>query len=105
MIRRPPRSTLFPYTTLFRSLVEVGLVGRLLVADDDLVGLVLGRLVLFLLGDVVGALPLLAGEDGQRLGLRRRGGAAAGALHEQLVDLLVPLHLPVEEDEDRKSVV
>src|SRR3712207_8794307 len=24
MIRRPPRSTLFPYTTLFRSLVEVG---------------------------------------------------------------------------------
>src|SRR5690349_22439104 len=27
MIRRPPRSTLFPYTTLFRSLAE---------ADDDL---------------------------------------------------------------------
>src|SRR2546430_10302780 len=24
MIRRPPRSTLFPYTTLFRSLVERG---------------------------------------------------------------------------------
>src|SRR3712207_8555377 len=24
MIRRPPRSTLFPYTTLFRSLLEVG---------------------------------------------------------------------------------
>src|SRR5256885_7510528 len=24
MIRRPPRSTLFPYTTLFRSLVRVG---------------------------------------------------------------------------------
>src|SRR5258707_2755570 len=24
MIRRPPRSTLFPYTTLFRSLREVG---------------------------------------------------------------------------------
>src|SRR5260221_9565303 len=24
MIRRPPRSTLFPYTTLFRALVEVG---------------------------------------------------------------------------------
>src|SRR3712207_6996373 len=27
MIRRPPRSTLFPYTTLFRSL-SVGLVGN-----------------------------------------------------------------------------
>src|SRR3712207_6870457 len=25
MIRRPPRSTLFPYTTLFRSLVAAGL--------------------------------------------------------------------------------
>src|SRR5258708_29498579 len=27
MIRRPPRSTLFPYTTLFRSHADVGLVG------------------------------------------------------------------------------
>src|SRR5258708_24917743 len=26
MIRRPPRSTLFPYTTLFRSFVELGRV-------------------------------------------------------------------------------
>src|SRR3712207_6918568 len=31
MIRRPPRSTLFPYTTLFRSVVGRGGVG----ADDD----------------------------------------------------------------------
>src|SRR2546429_6939363 len=29
MIRRPPRSTLFPYTTLFRSLDEKGRVRRL----------------------------------------------------------------------------
>src|SRR5438876_8464721 len=29
MIRRPPRSTLFPYTTLFRSVIlEDGLLGR-----------------------------------------------------------------------------
>src|SRR2546430_7571969 len=28
MIRRPPRSTLFPYTTLFRSGVEVGVACR-----------------------------------------------------------------------------
>src|SRR2546430_13515750 len=27
MIRRPPRSTLFPYTTLFRSPAEVGILG------------------------------------------------------------------------------
>src|SRR3712207_7180283 len=29
MIRRPPRSTLFPYTTLFRSLTQSGCVGVL----------------------------------------------------------------------------
>src|SRR2546428_3512237 len=28
MIRRPPRSTLFPYTTLFRSCFAVNLLGR-----------------------------------------------------------------------------
>src|SRR3712207_8967300 len=28
MIRRPPRSTLFPYTTLFRSIIVVDLVER-----------------------------------------------------------------------------
>src|SRR5687768_17698058 len=34
MIRRPPRSTLFPYTTLFRShLVEI--TDRMLVEDDQ----------------------------------------------------------------------
>src|SRR5260370_30982061 len=48
MIRRPPRSTLFPYTTLFRSTVERGLgrherAGRGVAADTavpehDLVG-------------------------------------------------------------------
>src|SRR2546422_7527651 len=35
MIRRPPRSTLFPYTTLFRSLVfEVLLAGKPLVSHE-----------------------------------------------------------------------
>ena len=29
MIRRPPRSTLFPYTTLFRSLINEGKIGHL----------------------------------------------------------------------------
>src|SRR2546422_7937498 len=27
MIRRPPRSTLFPYTTLFRSIIEIDDIG------------------------------------------------------------------------------
>src|SRR3712207_8197097 len=33
MIRRPPRSTLFPYTTLFRSLVEPRLLELLVLGD------------------------------------------------------------------------
>src|SRR5688572_31881998 len=33
MIRRPPRSTLFPYTTLFRSLLSLGELVRFLVLD------------------------------------------------------------------------
>src|SRR3712207_6930245 len=42
MIRRPPRSTLFPYTTLFRSAAElqqpVGLPGAVVGHDRDVVG-------------------------------------------------------------------
>src|SRR5256885_4965971 len=34
MIRRPPRSTLFPYTTLFRSHALEGVLGQL--PDDEL---------------------------------------------------------------------
>src|SRR3712207_8994478 len=41
MIRRPPRSTLFPYTTLFRSDVRVEADGRQVVAE----GLGEGQLV------------------------------------------------------------
>src|SRR2546422_5218501 len=34
MIRRPPRSTLFPYTTLFRSVIEtVGVAGVIVTAS------------------------------------------------------------------------
>src|SRR5258708_12041647 len=35
MIRRPPRSTLFPYTTLFRSLSRVGLLDDRIPGLDD----------------------------------------------------------------------
>src|SRR3712207_7225676 len=44
MIRRPPRSTLFPYTTLFRSVGQVGVVPQevagVLLALSELVALV-----------------------------------------------------------------
>src|SRR3989442_6311495 len=39
MIRRPPRSTLFPYTTLFRSLDEVGRNTGARILDLDADGL------------------------------------------------------------------
>src|SRR5258705_3431348 len=43
MIRRPPRSTLFPYTTLFRSVgVEHAVVVRLPVFGESLVDLRIG---------------------------------------------------------------
>src|SRR3712207_9159284 len=47
MIRRPPRSTLFPYTTLFRSLHEAGLAECDVVVaatGDDKVNLVVSLL-------------------------------------------------------------
>src|SRR5258708_11146033 len=34
MIRRPPRSTLFPYTTLFRSLVADGSLGHEIIRNQ-----------------------------------------------------------------------
>src|SRR2546430_12754298 len=38
MIRRPPRSTLFPYTTLFRSADEIHRLGELQALARDLFG-------------------------------------------------------------------
>src|SRR3712207_8370972 len=41
MIRRPPRSTLFPYTTLFRSVANLALVPLLVLPfSDDAFGVV-----------------------------------------------------------------
>src|SRR3712207_2519339 len=57
MIRRPPRSTLFPYTTLFRSQVSADLATRTLTGVTEL-DRVLGD------GLVPGAVVLLAGEPG-----------------------------------------
>src|SRR4051794_41552196 len=44
MIRRPPRSTLFPYTTLFRSVVP-DLQLAAVVEGDRQVGVALGQLI------------------------------------------------------------
>src|SRR5688572_32036819 len=37
MIRRPPRSTLFPYTTLFRSFIATGYAAQKLAASSEYV--------------------------------------------------------------------
>src|SRR3712207_202596 len=64
MIRRPPRSTLFPYTTLFRShLPRVGALGRLH-ADRDVADELLVEAVLHHAGG-----ELLAALAGQRAGV------------------------------------
>src|SRR3712207_7467495 len=40
MIRRPPRSTLFPYTTLFRSQVEIAVIRRVQIHGRGVAALV-----------------------------------------------------------------
>src|SRR3712207_7936519 len=87
MIRRPPRSTLFPYTTLFRSGADLI---RLLVRDDIGAGRI--AIVVVLGGDV---------EDHGRevaatIGHRRAEGVGASLV-------LRPLDAPVVDREDRKS--
>src|SRR5258705_9802038 len=94
MIRRPPRSTLFPYTTLFRSVLArllelaVGLVALLLVARDA------RRLF-----DEDTALVRLGGQDVVELVLvhhrvRARVGAGAG---EEVEDVAQARDGPVQE--------
>src|SRR5256885_9882630 len=70
MIRRPPRSTLFPYTTLFRSvLVGVGLALALLLSPWW--AILAGLTCLALLQYLVSPTSLL-GEAFHRMGLDRK---------------------------------
>src|SRR5690348_17756532 len=72
MIRRPPRSTLFPYTTLFRSEDAAGLLeGQILLAEVDAVGL----------GQAGEVRPVI--QDEQRARLPRPPPHLAGALQDR----------------------
>src|SRR5256885_3316493 len=50
MIRRPPRSTLFPYTTLFRSLWKQGVGSTIHCVAGDATGIILAAAVTAALG-------------------------------------------------------
>src|SRR3712207_7499708 len=81
MIRRPPRSTLFPYTTLFRSSAgALGILGALLLPlQRDFgwdTGSISGALALRLL--LFGMIAPFAAALLQRYGLRRTVTAALG---------------------------
>src|SRR2546422_3764378 len=77
MIRRPPRSTLFPYTTLFRSLVlqvALGAITVKLALPPWTVILHLGTAMLLLAALLVAA----RGAPPSRAGLSRAGLSRAG---------------------------
>src|SRR3712207_8993864 len=61
MIRRPPRSTLFPYTTLFRSMIELTLEEYLWFVDDCLESMT--RIVEELGDDLANTRPALPGAN------------------------------------------
>src|SRR5688572_32002840 len=77
MIRRPPRSTLFPYTTLFRSQQMVGVQNRVVIGVDDLLSRAAAQVV-------VQAGRLVAGERGRVAPKVARPMVAHLMQHEQL---------------------
>src|SRR3712207_7867844 len=84
MIRRPPRSTLFPYTTLFRSVDGVGLLVEVEGVDGEgvLAQLLVGARVL---GEDQDAVLLV--DDHRLLGYEVH--SVAHGVHEQDVEVLV----------------
>src|SRR5256885_11851848 len=66
MIRRPPRSTLFPYTTLFRSAGSVQIAAKVVTDRGEV-----GDRFRSALGPLAGALVCIRSELGPRRGGRR----------------------------------
>src|SRR2546430_2874153 len=90
MIRRPPRSTLFPYTTLFRSGLGLALELRLLDLDaehavESLADVVARERELFLLQGAVLLRPLVdrAGERRLEAGEVRAAFVRVDVIHER----------------------
>src|SRR3712207_7277229 len=81
MIRRPPRSTLFPYTTLFRSKFD----GRLQVVQGDVAVLTLFDMVLVMIRPASGMKqqlhPVGGGDDLLRVELEDRKSTRLNSRH------------------------
>src|SRR5438876_8788563 len=90
MIPRPPRSTLFPYTTLFRSGIEVLEVWGL----SEVTGLATanrpGRARLGTVGQAAAGVELRLADDGEVL---VRGGIVMARSEEHTSELQSPVHL------------
>src|SRR2546426_11659706 len=84
MIRRPPRSTLFPYTTLFRSVALEQEFGTILVAACDRTGARFFEVTAFDVAELPG-LRAEATRPGKFHGQRqaKRGGVLAGGYGER----------------------
>src|SRR2546426_11730444 len=79
MIRRPPRSTLFPYTTLFRSRAGVGLVAAHAGPPDAVLAVRVSDQPRTVEPIVLGAAPHVRGSQGFDRGLDDVAGIAAEA--------------------------
>src|SRR3712207_8383854 len=78
MIRRPPRSTLFPYTTLFRSFVPFQLKIRMQPALHQHAGAPERNRLVYLLADFI---------DGAHVSIFRAGAAVEGRSEEHTSEL------------------
>src|SRR2546425_432873 len=96
MIRRPPRSTLFPYTTLFRSQQHLRV--------DDAAGTDHARLSRDDPARDLAELERLAVDDDRVPGIRAALVAAddIGVLREQIDDLALPFVSPLRADDDSR---
>src|SRR5256885_8206510 len=104
MIRRPPRSTLFPYTTLFRSTEVVAAIGRV----TDIMGEISSASTEQSSGvaQVGEAVTQMDQTTQQNAALVEESAAAAASLRKQaqdLVEAVAVFQLPRGATEDRKS--
>src|SRR5256885_11197854 len=83
MIRRPPRSTLFPYTTLFRSLAFRGASYVPIDARPSLPVLGLSILLSLMTGIVFGILPAWTASQADPLDALRGAGRSTGDRSEE----------------------